>query len=127
MLELCLTAGLFPLLLASPTVIASDSNPSDKNPETQSNVLGQSVQVRPLQFPMQQLQQTVPVQVPVTAQNGQTVYQTVHFPVQALSSVFNMPTAQMIPQITQVRDIVIDSILYDSKIILINIIIFFIK
>lgn len=63
---------------------------------------GQSVQVRPLQFPMQHVQQTVPVQVPVTASNGQTVYQTVHFPVQALSSVFNMPATQMIPQITQV-------------------------
>ncbi|CAK9817826.1 Transcription factor Sp3 [Anthophora plagiata] len=62
---------------------------------------GQSVQVRPLQFPMQHVQQTVPVQVPVTASNGQTVYQTVHFPVQALSSVFNVPTTQMIPQITQ--------------------------
>lgn len=51
---------------------------------------------------MQQVQQTVPVQVPVTVSNGQTVYQTVHFPVQALSSVFNMPAQQMIPQITQV-------------------------
>lgn len=64
--------------------------------------IGQSVQVRPLQFPMQHVQQTVPVQVPVTASNGQTVFQTVHFPVQALSNVFNMPTTQMIPQITQV-------------------------
>lgn len=62
---------------------------------------GQNVQVRPLQFPMQHVQQTVPVQVPVTANNGQTVYQTVHFPVQALSSVLNMPATQMIPQIMQ--------------------------
>lgn len=77
----------------------------DKRTDSKASldVLGQSVQVRPLQFPMQQLQQTVPVQVPVTASNGQTVYQTVHFPVQALSSVFNMPTTQMIPQITQVK------------------------
>lgn len=66
------------------------------------DVSGQSVQVRPLQFPMQQLQQTVPVQVPVTTNNGQTIYQTVHFPIQALSNVFNMG-AQMIPQITQVN------------------------
>jgi transcription factor Sp len=51
---------------------------------------------------MQHIQQTVPVQVPVTASNGQTVYQTIHFPVQSLSNVFNMPTTQMIPQITQV-------------------------
>ncbi|XP_024873558.1 transcription factor Sp4-like [Temnothorax curvispinosus] len=62
---------------------------------------GQSVQVRPLQFPMQHVQQTVPVQLPVTANNGQTVYQTVHLPVQSLSNVFNMPTTQMIPQIMQ--------------------------
>ncbi|KAK0163800.1 hypothetical protein PV328_002494 [Microctonus aethiopoides] len=62
---------------------------------------GQSVQVRPLQFPMQHVQQTVPVQVPVTANNGQTIYQTVHFPIQALSNVFNMAPTQMIPQITQ--------------------------
>lgn len=65
-------------------------------------VIGQSVQVRPLQFPMQHVQQAVPVQLPVTANNGQTVYQTVHLPVQSLSSVFNMPTTQMIPQIMQV-------------------------
>ncbi|KAG5327508.1 SP4 factor, partial [Pseudoatta argentina] len=62
---------------------------------------GQSVQVRPLQFPVQHVQQAVPVQLPVTANNGQTVYQTVHLPVQSLSSVFNMPTTQMIPQIMQ--------------------------
>ena len=67
-------------------------------------VLGQSVQVRPLQFPMQHVQQAVPVQLPVTANNGQTVYQTVHLPVQSLSSVFNMPTTQMIPQIMQVSN-----------------------
>lgn len=66
------------------------------------DVTGQSVQVRPLQFPMQHVQQTVPVQVPVTANNGQTIYQTVHFPIQALSNVFNMG-AQMIPQIAQVN------------------------
>lgn len=67
------------------------------------NFAGQSVQVRPVQFPMQHVQQTVPVQVPVTTNNGQTIYQTVHFPIQALSNVFNMPTTQMIPQIAQVR------------------------
>lgn len=49
---------------------------------------------------MQHVQQTVPVQVPVTASNGQTVLQTIHFPIQA--NVFNMPATQMIPQITQV-------------------------
>ncbi|XP_012527203.1 transcription factor Sp4 [Monomorium pharaonis] len=63
---------------------------------------GQSVQVRPLQFPMQHVQQAMPVQVPVTVNNGQTVYQTIHVPVQSLpASVFNMSTTQMIPQIMQ--------------------------
>lgn len=65
---------------------------------------------------MQHVQQTVPVQVPVTASNGQTVYQTVHFPVQALLSVFNMPATQMIPQITQVNEHLIYVILmFDIK------------
>lgn len=45
---------------------------------------GQSVTVRPsipqmVQFPMQQ---TIPIQVPISTGNGQTVYQTIHFPVQ---------------------------------------------
>lgn len=71
------------------------------------DVSGQSVQVRPLQFPMQHVQQTVPVQVPVTANNGQTIYQTVHFPIQALSNVFNMAPTQMIPQITQVNKLIL--------------------
>ena len=49
-----------------------------------------------------QLQQTVPVQVPVSA-NGQTIYQTVYFPLQALASNFNSPSqVQMIPQVSQV-------------------------
>ena len=80
------------------------------DPQDASDVSGQSVQVRPLQFPMQQLQQTVPVQVPATVNNGQTIYHTVHFPIQALSNVFNVPTAQMIPQITQVRYILCKSL-----------------
>lgn len=105
--------GFFVLLPLShyllPTaLIRTDST----DPEAvNSNVSGQSVQVRPVQFPMQQLQlQTVPVQVPVTANNGQTVYQTVHFPLQALSNVFNMPTTQMIPQIAQV------SLIFENRI-----------
>lgn len=51
---------------------------------------------------MQQIQPTVPIQVPAQSANGQTIYHTVHFPIQALSNVFNMPTTQMIPQIAQV-------------------------
>lgn len=76
-------------------------------------VAGQNVAVRPsmpqvVQFPMQQ---TIPVQVPITSSNGQTVYQTVHFPVQAFATA--MPNIiqtqgnqmQIIPQIAQVHNI----------------------
>lgn len=62
-----------------------------------------------IQFPS--VQQTIPVQVPVSTANGQTIYQTVHFPVQALTNA--MPagnilsqqgqTLQMIQQLTQVK------------------------
>lgn len=56
------------------------------------------------------MQQTIPVQVPITSSNGQTVYQTVHFPVQAFATaaVPNIIQAQgnqmqIIPQLAQVR------------------------
>lgn len=57
---------------------------------------------------MPAVQQTVPVQVPISSASGQTVYQTVHFPLQAFAS--NIPglfqTAgqpiQMIPGLTPV-------------------------
>lgn len=67
---------------------------------------GQNVTVRPaampqvVQFPT--LQQTVPVQVPLTTANGQTVYHTVHFPLQALAATSlgpNISQVQMIPQV----------------------------
>lgn len=58
---------------------------------------GQSVAVRPslpqvVQFPMQQ---TIPVQVPISSANGQTIYQTIHFPVQLATAA--------VPNIIQVR------------------------
>lgn len=66
---------------------------------------GQNVSVRPatlpqvVQFPT--LQQTIPVQVPIsTSATGQTVYQTVHFPLQAFAS--SNGQIQMLPQISQV-------------------------
>lgn len=71
---------------------------------------GQNVQVRPagampqvVQFPMQQ---TIPVQVPITTANGQTVYQTVHVPIQAFGSTLLQPQMQVIPQIPQVANII---------------------
>lgn len=74
-------------------------------------VSGQNVAVRPanmpqvVQFPMQQ---TIPVQVPISTANGQTLYQTIHFPVQAFATAIpNIIQAsgsqmQMIPQLGQV-------------------------
>lgn len=71
---------------------------------------GQNVSVRPasmpqvVQFPMQQ---TIPVQVPISTANGQTLYQTIHFPVQAFATAIpNIIQAssgqmQMIPQLGQ--------------------------
>ncbi|XP_066256857.1 specificity protein transcription factor 3 isoform X1 [Euwallacea similis] len=69
---------------------------------------GQSVQVRPaqpqvFQFPMQQ---TIPIQVPISSGNGQTIYQTIHFPVQlaATAAVPNIIQAQpqLIPQMASI-------------------------
>lgn len=59
-----------------------------------------------VQFPMQQ---TIPVQVPITTSNGQTVYQTVHFPVQAFATaavpniIQQGNQMQIIPQLAQVE------------------------
>lgn len=68
---------------------------------------GQSVAVRPslpqvVQFPMQQ---TIPVQVPISSGNGQTIYQTIHFPVQ-LAATAAMPNIiqaqQLMPQLANI-------------------------
>lgn len=54
-----------------------------------------------VQFPMQQ---TIPVQVPISSGNGQTIYQTIHFPVQlATAAVPNIIQAQqIIPQMASI-------------------------
>uniref|UniRef100_A0A1L8DIH9 Putative sp5 transcription factor n=1 Tax=Nyssomyia neivai TaxID=330878 RepID=A0A1L8DIH9_9DIPT len=75
---------------------------------------GQSVQVRPasgipqvVQFP--QMQQTIPVQVPISTANGQTVYQTVHVPLQSFVTQMPglvQPQMQFIPQMAQVANII---------------------
>lgn len=69
------------------------------------------MQVRPanslpqvVQFPA--MQQTVPVQVPISTGNGQTIYQTVHVPLQAFANQMPglvQPQMQIFPQIAQVR------------------------
>lgn len=72
------------------------------------------MQVRPtnampqvIQFPA--MQQTVPVQVPVQTANGQTIYQTVHVPLQAFAGQMPglvQPQMQIFPQIAQVANII---------------------
>lgn len=51
------------------------------------------------------MQQTVPVQVPISTGNGQTIYQTVHVPLQAFAGQMPglvQPQMQIFPQIAQV-------------------------
>lgn len=76
-------------------------------------IIGQNVQVRPaggmpqvVQFP---LQQTIPVQVPISTGNGQTVYQTVHVPLQTFAPQMPgliQPQMQIFPQMAQVANII---------------------
>lgn len=58
---------------------------------TQNVAIRQGNMVQTLQIPMQTaapaLQQTIPVQVPISTGNGQTVFQTIHVPVQTLQAV----------------------------------------
>lgn len=66
---------------------------------------GQSVAVRPsipqvVQFPT--MQQTIPVQVPISSANGQTIYQTIHFPVQLATVPNIIQTQQMVPQMASI-------------------------
>ena len=55
-----------------------------------------------MQFPMPT--QTIPVQVPINNGNGQTIYQTVHVPIQTYGGnqlQMMQPQMQIIPQMTQ--------------------------
>ncbi|XP_066903109.1 transcription factor Sp3 isoform X2 [Halyomorpha halys] len=61
---------------------------------------GQNVSVRP-NTQVLQVQQSIPVQVPISTSNGQTVYQTVHFPLQSFTSLPNILQTTVIPQISQ--------------------------
>lgn len=57
-----------------------------------------------LQLPVSAVQQTIPVHVPISTANGQTVLQTIHLPVQAIQAVNagQQVTAQVVPQMQQV-------------------------
>lgn len=73
---------------------------------------GQNVAVRSapvvqtVQIPYNQLQQTIPIQVPISTSNGQTTYQTIHVPIQTIQAAIpnimtsgGQITAQVIPQL----------------------------
>ncbi|XP_076271053.1 uncharacterized protein LOC143202935 isoform X4 [Rhynchophorus ferrugineus] len=107
-----LTGGQQPQQIFSPSqIIRAPAGvlPTAANiPTTVQLTNGQSVQVRPVQpqlfqFPMQQ---TIPIQVPISSGNGQTIYQTIHFPVQlsATAAVPNIiqPQPQIIPQVASI-------------------------
>ncbi|KAL3283535.1 hypothetical protein HHI36_006674 [Cryptolaemus montrouzieri] len=98
-----LAGGQQPQQIFSPGQIIRSPNvlPNLQNLQTVQLSNGQSVAVRPslqqvVQFPMQQ---TIPIQVPISSQNGQTIYQTIHFPVQ-------LTTAATVPNIIQAQQIV---------------------
>lgn len=60
-----------------------------------------------VQFP--QMQQTIPVQVPISTGNGQTIYQTIHVPLSTLAAQMPglvQPQMQFFPQMTQVANII---------------------
>lgn len=97
--------------LRAPTNLMTASN----FPQTVQLPNGQSVQVaaspgmsQVLQFPMATTQ-TIPVQVPISLGNGQTVYQTVHVPIQLHSPSIQQllqPQMQIIPQMPQLANVI---------------------
>ncbi|XP_059484894.1 transcription factor Sp4-like isoform X2 [Neocloeon triangulifer] len=78
-------AGLLQNMVAQHTVQMT-------GPGGQQIIRGGNAQM--MQFPT--VQQTIPVQVPVSTAGGQTVYQTIHFPVQALTT--TIPTGNILGQ-----------------------------
>ncbi|XP_065205500.1 transcription factor Sp4-like [Planococcus citri] len=77
-------------------------------PTTHANVSVRPAATTPqvIQFP---LQQTIPIQIPISTSTGQTIYQTVHFPCQAITTSLpnimqtsSLGQVQMLPQIPQI-------------------------
>ncbi|XP_018333927.1 transcription factor Sp4 isoform X2 [Agrilus planipennis] len=103
-----LTGGQQPQQIFSPSQIIRSPGviPTNlQNIQTVQLSNGQSVAVRPsipqvVQFPT--MQQTIPVQVPISSSNGQTIYQTIHFPVQLATVPNIIQTQQVVPQIASI-------------------------
>ncbi|XP_050045882.1 transcription factor Sp1-like isoform X3 [Dermacentor andersoni] len=84
---------------------------------TQNVAIRQGNMVQTLQLPLAAaapMQQTIPVQVPISTGNGQTVFQTIHVPVQTLQAVATpqgnmlasgqqLATAQVVQQLAQMQ------------------------
>lgn len=71
----------------------------------QTVALRQGNVMQTLQLPINNVQQTISVQVPVQTQNGQTVYQTMQLPISALSSLTGQQVIQQMPQQIQMAQI----------------------
>uniref|UniRef100_A0A146MAC3 Transcription factor Sp4 n=1 Tax=Lygus hesperus TaxID=30085 RepID=A0A146MAC3_LYGHE len=86
--------------LVSPQLLRTTTQQPNNILQSATLFPGQNVSVRPNTAQVVQMQQsTIPVQVPITTSNGQTIYQTVHFPVQSFTSVPNI--LQNAPMVTQ--------------------------
>ncbi|KAF6214832.1 hypothetical protein GE061_009575 [Apolygus lucorum] len=86
--------------LVSPQLLRATTQQPNNILQSATLFPGQNVSVRPNTNQVVQMQQsTIPVQVPITTSNGQTIYQTVHFPVQSFTSVPNI--LQNAPMVTQ--------------------------
>ncbi|KAF5288567.1 hypothetical protein FQA39_LY15346 [Lamprigera yunnana] len=88
-------------ILRAPNVLPANL----QNIQTVQLSNGQSVAVRPsipqvVQFPT--MQQTIPVQVPISSANGQTIYQTIHFPVQLATLPNIIQTQPIVPQMASI-------------------------
>lgn len=71
----------------------------------QTVALRQGNIMQTLQLPINNLQQTIAVQVPMQTQNGQTIYQTMQLPISALSSLTGQQVIQQMPQQIQMAQI----------------------
>lgn len=71
----------------------------------QTVALRQGNIMQTLQLPINNLQQTIPVQVPMQTQNGQTVYQTMQIPISALGNLTGQQVIQQMPQQIQMAQI----------------------
>ncbi|KAG0412262.1 hypothetical protein HPB47_010622, partial [Ixodes persulcatus] len=84
---------------------------------TQNVAIRQGNMVQTLQLPIAAaapMQQTIPIQVPISTGNGQTVYQTIHVPVQTMQAMApqgnvltaqgqQLATAQVVQQLAQMQ------------------------